>query len=252
MQLNYKEFGEGFPVIILHGLLGSLDNWQSMARQLADDFKVYTLDQRNHGKSPHTQEHTTQAMANDVAGFFEQHGIEKAHLIGHSMGGKTAMQFALDHPERVAKLVVVDIAPKQYKSGFEEIFAGLKALNPAGLESRKQADEELSKYIPQFAVRQFLLKNLDRTKDGFRWKMNLHLLADAHDNILNKLTGEGPVAVPTLVVRGGRSNYITDADKALFEQLFTPVTLTTINEAGHWVHAESPAAFYDVTVNFLR
>ena len=166
MQLNYKVFGEGDPIVILHGLFGSLDNWQTIAKRLADQFRVYIIDQRNHGKSPHSDTISYSVMAQDLKGFMETHGLNQSHVIGHSMGGKTALQFAVDFPAMVNKLVVVDISPRSYEGGHEMIFEALLGMEPADLRSRGEADEVLSKSIKEFGVRQFLLKNLARRKEG--------------------------------------------------------------------------------------
>lgn len=245
MRLNYKTFGAGTPVIVLHGLLGSLDNWQSFARKLSSDFRVFTVDLRNHGKSPHSAEHTYDAMSKDLLDFFEEHKIEKAHVIGHSMGGKVAMQFAISHPEKILKLFIVDIAPRSYESGHDLIFEALLSIDISKVARREEADALLARKIPDSAVRQFLLKNLDRQADGsFSWKMNLQGLWKNYSNINVPIQSALPVEIQTFVIKGGKSNYVKDADLKSFQQIFPSTKLITIENAGHWVHAEAPDEFY--------
>lgn len=252
MQLNFKSFGEGTPVVILHGLLGSLDNWQTFARKLSTRFKVFTVDLRNHGRSPHSDEHSYPAMVSDLEEFFTEHHIQQAHLIGHSMGGKVAMQFAVTHPEKALKLIVVDIAPKEYNGGHEVIFDALTSIDLAQITKRDEADALLARQIDDFAVRQFLLKNLDRTDDGgFAWKMNLPALIKNYGKINQAIHPEHPVAVSTYVIRGGRSGYVQDADRMRFQHIFPHTEFITISRAGHWVHAEAPEEFYTAVLAIL-
>ena len=173
MELNYKQFGQGEPIIILHGLFGTLDNWQTIAKQLAEHYMVYIIDQRNHGKSPHSDDFSYEIMAEDLKEFMFRHHIYEATIIGHSMGGKVAMRFALDYPDMVSKLVVVDITPKRYKGEHETIFEAMFDLDLKNLIHRKEIDEQLKSRIPNDGVRLFLMKNLAREKTGgYRWKMN--------------------------------------------------------------------------------
>ena len=252
MQLNYKVFGEGFPVVILHGLLGSLDNWQTIAKRLSEQFKVYTVDLRNHGKSPHSNEHSYPLMAEDLKDFFQEHVIKKAHLIGHSMGGKVAMLFTVTYPELVDKLVVVDIAPRVYEAHHNEIFDALFKLDLSQATKRSEADEQLMQSIPDFGVRQFLLKNLTRNESGgFEWKMNLQGLYKHYPNINIPIQANNSVSVKTLVIRGANSNYVLEEDISDFEKLFGSVKLVTIPSAGHWVHAEAPDLFLHEVKAFL-
>jgi len=245
MQLNYKSFGEGTPVVILHGLLGSLDNWQTFARKLSSDFKVFTIDLRNHGRSPHSDEHSYPAMVSDLVEFFTKHHIEDAHIIGHSMGGKVAMQFAITHSEKVLKLIVVDIAPKEYGRGHDTIFDALEDVDIFRITKRDDADAMLATHIDDFAVRQFLLKNLDRNADGsFSWKMNLDGLIRNYEQINQAIHSEKPVAVSAYIIRGGKSNYVLENDLSSFQKIFPKIELITIPDAGHWVHAETPDVFY--------
>ena len=254
MNLNYKEFGSGPPLIILHGLFGSLDNWQTVARELAEDFTVFALDLRNHGRSPHDEVHTYEAMCEDLLEFMDEHWIFETSLLGHSMGGKLAMHFALHQTDKVEKLIVVDIAPKAYPGGHEIIFRALEGLPIEDIRSRAEADEWLSGAIISTPIRQFLLKNLKRTKDGrFAWKPNIEVLHRNYDEILREIAPpDGRVFdKPTLFVRGGRSGYILDEDIPEIKKCFPRAEIRTIPEAGHWVHAEARETFVGMVRAFL-
>lgn len=253
LELNYKSFGQGDPVIILHGLFGTLDNWQTIARQLAETYTVFLLDQRNHGKSPHAPEFDYPTMAEDLRHFMESHWIHEAHIIGHSMGGKTAMQFALEHPDMVDKLVVVDMAPRVYPGGHETIFNALFDLNLSKIESRREADEQLAKNIPDFGVRQFLLKNLTRQKNGqYAFKMNLPVIYDNYQNILNNIDANDVYPKTALFIRGEQSDYIMDAYFPAIKAYFPEATVQTVTGAGHWVHVEAPKALLEMVEGFLK
>jgi pimeloyl-ACP methyl ester carboxylesterase len=254
LELNYKTFGQGEPLIILHGLFGTLDNWQTLGKKLAEHYTVYLVDQRNHGRSPHDEAHTYTAMAEDLHHFMESHWIFKAHILGHSMGGKTAMAFAQHYPDMVDKLIVVDIAPKAYTGGHEEIFKALQSLDLSAIDSRGAAEDMLEAQIKSLGIRQFLLKNLTRSKSGaYRWKMNLDALWNHYADILDALPGQhAPFEGPTLFVRGGRSDYIQDSDLPDLEAHFPNYQLKTIEKAGHWVHAEAPKALLEALESFLE
>jgi len=243
MQLNYKSFGKGDPIVILHGLFGTLDNWQTIARQLAAQYTVYIVDQRNHGRSPHLAEMNYLLMAQDLKEFMESQWMYKAHIVGHSMGGKTAMQFAHEYPDMVDSLVVIDIAPKTYADGHTPIFDALMNLNVDALETRKQADDFLRQSIRDYSVRQFLLKNLTRSKSGgFQWKMNLPVIHKYYPDILQATRGDQPFEGRTLFVKGSHSPYIQTEDEAMIFTQFPNAKIEVVRNAGHWVHAEAPAA----------
>ncbi len=253
MQLNHKTFGQGPPLIILHGLFGTLDNWQTLAKRWAEHYTVVILDQRNHGRSPHLDAHSYPLMAEDIKAFMEANWMYEAHLLGHSMGGKTAMQFATHFPDMVNKLIVVDIAPKAYPGGHEIIVEALNDLDINTLEDRKDADSILAKRIPDFGVRQFLLKNLTRTKEGsYRWKMNLPVLTRDYEAILDNITATETFDGPTLFVRGADSNYIDDGDLPLLQSYFPAAELATVADAGHWVHAQKPEELFQLVHTFLE
>lgn len=252
MLLNYKEFGNGQPVIILHGLLGSLDNWQSIARELGRSYKVFTVDLRNHGKSPHSDTMNYEVMAADVLALMDKLGLIHAHIIGHSMGGKVAMYFALHYPERIDKLVVVDISPKAYSRGHDQIFKALFAIDPALIDSRGEADQQMQVYVPEPAIRLFLLKNLARDADGhFYWKMNLEVIYKNYEAIIEAIESTWPYTKPVLFLRGGKSAYISEEDALSITDLFAQATIKTIPNAGHWLHADAPELFISRVTDFL-
>ncbi len=252
ISLNFKTYGQGNPIIILHGLFGTLDNWQTIARQLSKEYLVYLVDQRNHGRSPHTEDFNYSLLAEDLKNFMESEGMSQATIIGHSMGGKTAMQFAVSYPEMVTSLIVVDIAPKTYKGGHQEIFDALLAIELEKIENRKMADEQLMKKIPDIGVRQFLLKNLTRNKEGgYRWKMNLPAIYKNYQHILDNILLDEAYTGSSLFIRGERSGYIKEADKLLIRSTFPKAQVITIPNAGHWVHAEAPKVLLSTFEDFM-
>jgi len=253
MQLNYKIIGQGKPLIILHGLFGMLDNWQSIAKSLETDFTLYLVDQRNHGKSPHSNEHSYKLMAADLKEFMMQQGISQSNIMGHSMGGKTAMQFALDDPEMVDKLIVVDMGIKRYSGGHDTIFDALQSIKPALIHSRSDAEKQLSLFIQNNSIRQFLLKNLSRSADGnYNWKFNLSALSiNYENNILDGITAEIQFEGDTLFLRGSKSDYILNTDWDSIQTLFPAAKLKTVEDAGHWVHADQPEQLISYIKSFL-
>ena len=253
MKLNYKQFGTGQPLVILHGLFGSLDNWQTLARQFGDFFSVYILDQRNHGQSGHSHEWDYQIMAEDLNEFFEDHSLNNAILLGHSMGGKTAMQFAIKHPEKLQKLIIADIAPKEYVPHHQKIIESLSAINFNQITSRNEAEEQLNKHISDFGTRQFLLKNLywkDLENKKLGWRFNLEVIAEKINEVNKGIPENAHCDIPTLFIRGAKSDYITDDDLELISAIFSDVKLETIDNAGHWLHAEQPERFKEIVLNF--
>ncbi|MDN3668617.1 alpha/beta fold hydrolase [Echinicola jeungdonensis] len=253
MTLNYKKIGQGEPLIILHGLFGSADNWMSIAKELENDFTIYLVDQRNHGESPKSDEWTYKAMAEDLAGFLTSQGLEAVNLMGHSMGGKTAMNFALKYPGKVKKLIIADIAPRYYDPHHQSILEGLNAIDLENLSSRKEAEDTLSKYISEKGIRQFLLKNLGRNEESkFTWKVNLPVITEKIENVGEALQGNQTFENPTLFMRGANSDYIQDQDKADLEKFFPDYKLISIKNAGHWLHAEQPAAVVATIKAFLK
>ncbi|MBN8576069.1 MAG: alpha/beta fold hydrolase [Cyclobacteriaceae bacterium] len=252
MKLHFRKSGAGQPLIILHGLLGSSDNWFSLAKVFAQSFEVFLVDQRNHGQSPHSAEFNYGLMTEDLREFIEEHHLQAPLIIGHSMGGKTAMNFAVKYPDRVSRLVVVDIVPKAYPVHHDHILDGLHAIDLATLSSRSQADALLSNHVSEPDVRQFLLKNLYRTTEGrFAWRVNLAAI-DAHiEEIGAGMVFKGTYSGPALFVKGARSNYYAPGDEQLINAIFTNAQLVTLN-TGHWVQAENPEAFSQTVLQFLN
>ncbi|MBR9919672.1 MAG: alpha/beta fold hydrolase [Bacteroidetes bacterium] len=252
MDLNFKTFGQGDPMVILHGLFGTLDNWQTLGKAWADHFSIYLVDQRNHGRSPQLPELNYSLMASDLREFMENNWIHHSHILGHSMGGKTAMQFATSNPDMVDKLIIVDIAPRKYEGGHQTIFEALLDLDPASINNRDEADEALQKRIPEKGIRQFLLKNLTRSKDGgYNWKMNLPVIHQHYPDILDNIHFEQPFEGETLFIRGSKSNYIEDKDLDNIRTFFPNARLETVENAGHWVHAEKPKELKTLVESFL-
>jgi hypothetical protein len=236
----------------LHGLFGSSDNWHTIAQRLAETFQVFALDQRNHGQSPHQAEMNYAVMATDVAEFMASQQIASAVVIGHSMGGKTAMQLALQLPERVEKLVVSDIAPRAYPPQHEKIFAALLALDLAQFQTRPQIEDALAADIPNLVLRRFLLKNLGRSATReFFWKINLRGLAENYGEIRAPITLNASFAKPTLFIRGGESKYVNHEDEAHIGELFPLAQIQTILGASHWVHADQPEEFLRRVLAFI-
>jgi esterase len=252
MKLFYRKSGEGKPLIILHGLFGSSDNWFSLAKVFAEHFTVYLVDQRNHGQSPHTDDFNYQLLTEDLADFIEEHQIEKPHVIGHSMGGKTAMNFAVKYPEKLDKLIIVDIAPKPYPVHHDHILEGLHDINLETLTSRTEADQLLSRQVSEPDVRQFLLKNLARNNESkFEWRVNIHAIDEHIEEIGAGMQYEGQFTGPTLFIKGVRSNYYAPGDEESILKLFPSAQFVTLN-TGHWVQAEDPKAFAETIFDFLK
>ena len=252
MRINFKTYGSGPPLLILHGLFGSLDNWHSLSRRLAAHYRVLALDQRNHGGSPHSTEMDYRLMARDVSEFIEAQSLGQAHVLGHSMGGKTAMELALNYPEKVDRLVVVDIAPRAYLPDHQQLLAAALSLDLAAYQERGQLDEALAPSVPDRTVRQFLLKSVTRDAAGaFRWKLNLCDISRNYERLCEALPAGRVFEHPALFVRGGRSSYMRDEDWEPLRHLFPKAELQTIPQAGHWLHAEAPEAFLHVVMEFL-
>ncbi|TVR74556.1 MAG: alpha/beta fold hydrolase [Marinilabiliales bacterium] len=264
MKLFYRKTGSGRPLIILHGLYGSSDNWMSVAKSLSGHFEVWLPDLRNHGRSPHDRNHTYEMIRNDILEFIDDAGIEKPVIIGHSMGGKAAMCFAQHHPDRIEKLIVADIAPKSYKDLYREeplnhhdILQAMKKADVSSAGTRRDVDDMLQATIKSARIRGFLMKNLDRGDDGsYRWTLNLDVLIKELDNIMDGVNSdcfdpEFPLTgFPVLFIRGGKSAYVLDEDIEVIERIFPSAKIVTINGAGHWLHAEQPAAFVEAVLEF--
>lgn len=253
MKLFYRELGEGTPVIVLHGLFGSSDNWLTLAKKLAEKNKIYLLDLRNHGNSFHKERFNYQVMAGDVLNFMAEHSLEKSIIIGHSMGGKVAMTLALNNPEKVQKLIVADISPAQYPLRHDAIIESLRDVDLEKVKSRQDAEEQLSATISEKEVRQFLLKNLIRNKEGgYSWKINLPAIDKSIDKIGEPMDINLRFNGPTLFIKGENSNYIRDQDHNLIKKLFPNYFFKEIENAGHWIHAEKPEEFLKVVDDFIN
>jgi esterase len=250
MKLFFRESGQGQPLIILHGLFGSSDNWFSHAKTFAPFFKVYLVDQRNHGQSPHSDEFNYKALTLDLEQFITEHRIEKPIILGHSMGGKTAMNFAVKNPGKLDKLIVVDIVPKYYPVHHDQILEGLESIDLKTIQSRNEADQALSTYVPEPDVRQFLLKNLSRNENGFEWKINIAGIDKNIEQIGAGLEYPGSYDGPSLFIKGAKSNYYKPGDEEAIKKIFTQAKIETI-DTGHWVQAENPQEFSRMVLTFL-
>jgi esterase len=251
MKLFFREYGSGSPIIILHGLFGSSDNWLTQAKLLSPHYKIYTVDQRNHGQSPHDDAFDYVSMVDDLLEFINDNKISDPVIIGHSMGGKAAMNFALAHGDKISKLVVVDIAPRYYDLEHYTILKGLKAIPISTLASRNEADDILSGFVPESDVRQFLLKNLQRKAEGgFSWRINLPIIDQKLANIGVDLQFSGVFDKPSLFIKGAKSKYVADEDRVRIKQVSPKSSLVTM-DTGHWVQAEKPQEFVDVILQWL-
>lgn len=251
MKLHFRKLGEGGrPLVILHGLFGSSDNWQTLARKFAEDFTVYLVDFRNHGHSPWSKEFSYRILADDVHELFVDESISDAILVGHSMGGKAAMLFAQLYPELLHGLVVVDMGVKAYSPRHTRILEGLNAINLGQVKSRGEAERILADYVDSVGVLRFLLKNLYWVEKGqLGWRINIEVLEREMPEILSALP-EGVVEIPTLFIDGETSDYIHEDDHYDIIRQFPKGMIETIEGAGHWVHAEAPAMFYQAIMDF--
>ncbi|MBB5320860.1 alpha/beta fold hydrolase [Marinobacter oulmenensis] len=260
VELNHRVSGHGEPLIVLHGLFGSLDNLGIIARQLEDSWQIHALDLRNHGSSPHTDDMDYPSMASDVVAYMDSQGIDRASILGHSMGGKVALQVALSFPERVSAIIAADIAPVTYHPRHDNELEGMKTLDLAGVKSRREAEQQLSEYVPEPGVRQFLLKNLERipkdqqTGDGhlFRWRLNLPVLGGCYNNLAAAPEGDGPFEGPVLFIKGADSAYIQDKHRDAIKRLFPAAELEVLEDTSHWLHAQKPEAFAALCRQFLE
>jgi esterase len=253
-MLYSKIEGTGQPLIILHGFLGMSDNWKTLSTQYAaEDFQVHALDLRNHGRSFHSDEFTYEAMATDIFDYCETNNLNQIDIIGHSMGGKVAMLFAVTYPEKVAKLVVADIAPKAYNPHHDDILAALNAVDFSTKPSRSAVETIMTPYVPDFGTRQFLMKNLYwKTPEQLAFRFNLEVFNKNRDLVGEPLPKDAVFEKPVLFIRGENSNYIKDEDMTLIHVHFPDATLETVSNTGHWLHAENPKEFFEKTLSFLK
>ena len=256
MTLHYRVLGDSSPdrpsVVILHGVFGTSDNWQTFGKALAEQYQVFLVDQRNHGQSPHSDRFDYPAMADDLQEFVAQHALDRPVVLGHSMGGKAAMFFAVRYPELLRKLIIVDIAPRAYPVHHQSVLAGLGAVAIDDVKSRQEAEEQMKPHVPEQGVRQFLLKNLKRTDTGFAWKLNLPVIRNNIEAVGVEVPDNHPFSGPVLFVRGETSDYVQDEDESSITRIFPAAQLVAIPNAGHWVHAEQPDVLLKTVTNFLR
>ncbi len=251
--LSYSRGGSGQPLIIMHGLFGSSRNWQTLARALSADHEVFNVDLRNHGQSFHADEMNYEVMAADLAALLEQLGLADCDLLGHSMGGKVAMALALTRPRLVARMVIADIAPVAYFHHYDDLIEPILALPLATLESRAQAEQLLRQNIPEDQLRAFLLQNLQRSGDSWQWRVNWRVI----QRDMEWLTGfvdlpqDWRIEKPTLFLRGDRSDYIGEAEIEVIEAHFDAAEIATVEDAGHWLHAEQPQRFSELVRGYL-
>lgn len=255
MKLFYRKFGEGgYPFIILHGLFGQSDNWNTLAKQISErGFEVYTVDQRNHGLSPHSTEWNYQTMSDDIVELIKDLHLKKVILMGHSMGGKTAMQVTINHSELIDKLIVVDIAPRYYPPHHQSVLQGLSAVDFNVVKTRKEADLIMSEHITDMGTKQFLLKNIFWKDTGeMDWRFNFNVIREQIENTGEMISASQACNVPALFIKGEKSDYIDENDVEMIRKIFPQYDMQTIIDAGHWIHAEKPVAFLEVIFNFLK
>ena len=251
MKLNFKKLGEGKPLLILHGLFGSSDNWGSLGKRFSEKNTVYLIDLRNHGRSPHSNEMTYSDMANDLLELIKDEKIISPTILGHSMGGKVALMFAKNYPEYLDKLIVADIGLKAYPMHHEEILRGLNSINLELTKSRSHAQEVIKKHISSLGIQQFLLKNLYWIEKGkLAWRMNLKQIENNIEEILKEINIENS-NLKTLFLRGELSNYILEEDFQNIKAAFPNGEIKTIKNVGHWLHAENPNEFYKLVDEFI-
>jgi pimeloyl-ACP methyl ester carboxylesterase len=243
--------GSGRPLLILHGLFGSLDNWKTLGLKFAKNYEVYLIDQRNHGKSPHSDLFDYQAMTDDLIEFIEDHYLRGTFIIGHSMGGKTLMNFA-QHCELVDKIVIVDIAPKAYLPHHMALIKAMEGVDLDSVNKREEVEELLKIDIPNLSIRRFLMKNLYwKEKGKLDWKINLPVIKENMELIIGEIETE-VVDIPTLFIRGELSNYISEEDYPIIKKQFPNSRIETIPSVGHWLHAENASLFYQIVTVFFN
>lgn len=254
MLLYSNILGEGKPFIILHGFLGMSDNWKTLGVQFSEEgFQVHLIDQRNHGRSFHDDAFSYEVLAEDLKVYCDAHKLSDIVLLGHSMGGKAAMLFATLYPELVSKLLVADISPRFYPVHHDAILEGLSALNFNEIKSRGEADKVLSGFVSDFGTRQFLLKNVYRVeKDKLGLRVNIDVLRDEVSEVGEPLPSYARFDKATLFLRGDRSEYIGVGDESIILSHFSNAEIVTIPNAGHWLHAENPKAFFDAVIKFVE
>ncbi len=254
MKVYFKKVGEGKPLLILHGLFGLGDNWNTLSKAFAENgFCVYQIDQRNHGRSEHSFDFSYEFMANDLKILMQDENLQTADIIGHSMGGKTAMYFALDYPELLNKMIVADISPAYYPQHHQSVLSALRSVNLSILKSRKEAEDQLRAALNDEGTIQFLLKNFYwKTETQLDWRFGLQEIEKNIEMVGEALPGNKIIDVPTLFLKGDRSGYIQPEQEELIRKRFSNVEIETVPDAGHWVHAENPKIFLELCLKFLQ
>lgn len=254
-MIHSKIYGENTdktPLLVMHGLFGMLDNWASFGRMFGEMMSCHLVDLRNHGKSFHSDKMGLQDLAEDVLRYTDEHKLSKINVLGHSLGGKVAMQFALSYPHLVEKLIVVDIAPKAYPPHHQGVFEALQSVDFSQIQSRKEVEEVLSQKITEKSVVQFLMKNLYwETESRLNWRFNLKVLSEKYSDFVSNAVKFGEFEGETLFIRGEKSKYILPQDELLIRQQFPNSKIETIPNAGHWVQVENPVAFNEVVRKFI-
>ncbi|NKI25615.1 alpha/beta fold hydrolase [Arenibacter sp. 6A1] len=252
--LHSNILGAGEPILVLHGFLGMSDNWKSIGSKYAEEgFETHLIDQRNHGKSFHSPDFNYDILADDIANYMAHHQLSQAIVLGHSMGGKTAMQLACSQPTLVSKLIIADIAPKFYPPHHHQIIDGLNAIDIKKVSSRSEADKQLSHYINNIGIRQFLLKNLYWEEKGvLGFRFNLEVLSEKMEEIGENISTTAIYQGPSLFLRGEKSEYVSPTDLSDIKRHFPLASIETIEKAGHWLHAENPIQFLDKSLHFLK
>jgi esterase len=251
MKLQHRILGEGKPLIILHGLFGSSDNWQTHAKRFSEYFQVILVDQRNHGHTDWSDDFDYDLLAADLHELITDLKLEKVNLLGHSMGGKTVMRYAQLYPDTIDKMIVVDMGIKGYPPHHQQILKGIDAVSASAMDSRSDAEAILLPFVPENGTRQFLMKNLYWIEKGkLAWRMNVAVLEKEMPHIIAALPNE-EVMVQTLFIRGSLSGYILDEDISDLEDHFPDSTIVTIQNASHWIHAEQPEEFMNTVLEFL-
>lgn len=251
MKLFFRKFGEGPPLLIMHGLFGTSDNWNTLAKKYGEHFTTYTLDLRNHGQSPHSETWNYDVMADDVIELLKTENISSAHIMGHSMGGKVAMLVAGKYSTFINKLIVSDIAPKYYAPHHDENLEAINGLDLNAITSRKEAEAYMQSKLKDVGVRLFLLKNLYWKEDKLAWRCNLPVITRNIENVGAALAKDAFFEGPTLFIRGEKSNYILDSDIDDILEHFPNTILKTVENAGHWIHADKPTEYLKETLSFL-
>jgi pimeloyl-ACP methyl ester carboxylesterase len=253
-ELHFSRAGQGEPLLILHGLFGSGRNWHSHMRRFSEHFEVFGIDLRNHGQSFHAEEMNYTVMAQDVMRLLDSLGLGECRILGHSMGGKVAMTLAIRNPGLVARMLVADIAPVAYFHHYDDLIEPILALELDQFSSRTEIDHALRSHIPEDQLRAFLLQNLVRESDDWRWRVNWRAIQGEMDSLtgFDAMPDDWVGGPPALFVRGAKSDYVGEVEVEVIKRHFNRASFATIEDAGHWLHAEKPQEFYMLALEFLQ